>query len=73
MKKAFSALSSIILKELMINSNDFRFSCVWRLEKFFVLFLCRQHNWVERYRTGENGRNFFVRVYNVVNTLTPSF
>ena len=42
----------------MIDSDEFQFSCVWRSGNILVLFLWRQHNWVERYRTIENGRNF---------------
>ena len=44
----------------MIHSDDFEFSCGWRSEYILVLFLWQQHNWVEIYRTIENGRNFFV-------------
>ena len=42
----------------MINSNDFQFSCVWRSENILVLFLWRQHIWVERYRTVETDVTF---------------
>ena len=46
----------------MIHSDDFEFSCVWRSENILVLFLWRQHNWVERYITIENGRNICLSI-----------
>ena len=64
MKKAVLELSLIILLEFNINSNYLQYTCVWRSGKMLVLFLWRQPNRVERYRALENGRNFFVWVYN---------
>ena len=42
--------------------NNFQFSFVWHLGKRLVLLLCRQHNWVEKYREIENGPNFLLSI-----------